>query len=53
MTTLAAGIDYIDLQFLGKPEIIATVVLHGAGGLALIDPGPSTTLEHLTQSLQR
>jgi glyoxylase-like metal-dependent hydrolase (beta-lactamase superfamily II) len=53
VTTLAAGIDYIDLQFLGKPEIIATVVLHGAGGLALIDPGPSTTLEHLTQSLQR
>ena len=53
MTTLAAGIDYVDLQFLGKPEIIATVVLHGAGGLALIDPGPSTTIEHLTQSLQR
>ena len=53
MTTLAAGIDYVDLQFLGKPEIIATVVLHGAGGLALIDPGPSTTIEHLTESLQR
>ena len=53
MTTLAAGIDYVDLQFLGKPEIIATVVLHGAGGLALIDPGPSTTLEHLSESLQR
>ena len=53
MTTLATGIDYVDLQFLGKPEIIATVVLHGAGGLALIDPGPSTTLEHLIKSLQR
>ena len=53
MTTLAAGIDYVDLQFLGKPEIIATVVVHGAGGLALIDPGPSTTIDHLIQSLQR
>ena len=53
MTTLAAGIDYIDLQFLGKPEIIATVVLQGARGLALIDPGPSTTLEHLQRSLKR
>ena len=53
MTSLAAGIDYVDLQFLGKPEIIATVVLHGAGGLALIDPGPSTTIDHLTDSLQR
>lgn len=53
MTTLAAGIDYIDLQFLGKPEIIATAVLHGPRGLALIDPGPSTTLENLTRALRR
>ena len=53
MTTLAAGIDYIDLRFLGKPEIIATVILQGPGGLALIDPGPSTTLEHLVGELKR
>ena len=53
MTTLAAGVDYVDLQFLGKPEIIATAVLHGPGGLALIDPGPSTTLENLTRALKR
>ena len=53
MTALAAGIDYIDLQFLGKPEIIATAVLHGPRGLALIDPGPSTTLENLTRALRR
>jgi glyoxylase-like metal-dependent hydrolase (beta-lactamase superfamily II) len=53
MTTLAAGLDYVDLQFLGLPEIIATAVLHGAAGVALIDPGPSTTLGNLKQSLQR
>ena len=29
MTTLAAGLDYVDLDFLGIPEIIATAVLHG------------------------
>ena len=52
MTALAAGIDYIDLQFLGKPEIIATAVLHGPRGLALIDPGPSTTLDNLTRALR-
>lgn len=52
MTALAAGIDYIDLQFLGKPEIIATAVVHGPRGLALIDPGPSTTLENLTRALR-
>ena len=53
MNTLAAGIHYIDLRFLGKPEIIATVVLHGPRGLALIDPGPSTTLDHLKAALER
>ena len=53
MSTLAAGIDYIDLQFLGKPEIIATAILHGPRGLALIDPGPSTTLDHLHRALER
>jgi glyoxylase-like metal-dependent hydrolase (beta-lactamase superfamily II) len=50
---LAAGLDYVDLNFLGKPEIIATAVLQGPGGVALIDPGPSTTVESLRASLQR
>ena len=53
MITLAAGLDYVDLDFLGLPEIIATVVLHGASGVALIDPGPATTLDHLRLSLRR
>ena len=53
MSTLAAGIDYIDLNFLGKPEIIATAILQGPRGIALIDPGPSTTLDTLTSALKR
>jgi glyoxylase-like metal-dependent hydrolase (beta-lactamase superfamily II) len=53
MTPLAAGLDYVDLDFLGVPEIIATVVIQGASGVALIDPGPATTLEHLRLSLRR
>lgn len=53
MITLAAGLDYVDLDFLGVPEIIATVVLHGASGVTLIDPGPATTLDHLRLSLHR
>lgn len=48
---LAAGLDYIDLQFLGYREIIATAVLHSARGVALIDPGPSTTLQTLKRTL--
>src|SRR5918995_4012522 len=48
---LAAGLDYIDLNFLGKPEIIATAVLQGSSGVALLDPGPSTTLASLRGAL--
>jgi glyoxylase-like metal-dependent hydrolase (beta-lactamase superfamily II) len=50
---LAAGLDFVDLQFLGYPEIIATVVLQHAGGAALIDPGPATTIESLKRGLAR
>jgi glyoxylase-like metal-dependent hydrolase (beta-lactamase superfamily II) len=51
MTSLASGIDYIDVEFLGFPSIIATAVLHGAAGVALIDPGPSTSLPNLRRAL--
>jgi glyoxylase-like metal-dependent hydrolase (beta-lactamase superfamily II) len=53
MPPLASGLDYVDLRFLGRPELIATVILHGAAGVALIDPGPSTTLSHLETTLER
>lgn len=53
MQPLAAGIDYVDLNFLGQPGIIATAVLHGTSGAALIDPGPSTTLATLLEGLAR
>src|SRR5262249_7521760 len=48
---LATGVDYVDLDFLGKPGIIATAVLHGKAGVALVDPGPSTTLQTLERKL--
>jgi glyoxylase-like metal-dependent hydrolase (beta-lactamase superfamily II) len=51
MPPLASGLDYIDLNFLGQPGVIATVLMHGTEGVALIDPGPSTTLPHLKASL--
>lgn len=51
-TVLAPGIDYVDLNFLGRPSIIATAVLQGASGVALVDPGPSTTLERLREALR-
>jgi glyoxylase-like metal-dependent hydrolase (beta-lactamase superfamily II) len=51
MITLASGLSYFDLDFLGVPGIIATVALHGPGGVALIDPGPSSTLPALRAAL--
>ena len=53
MMTLAAGLSYVDLHFLGTPRIIATGVLHGPGGVALIDPGPASTLPVLRAELTR
>ena len=53
MKSLAAGMDYIDLRFLGRPEIIATAVLQYTSGVALIDPGPSTTLTTLEGELSK
>src|SRR6185295_307846 len=53
MNTLAPGISYIDVNFLGVPGIIATAVLHGPGGVALIDPGPTSTLPALRAGLER
>ena len=51
MTALAAGMDFVDLRFLGRSGIIATAILQGSSGVALVDPGPSTTLETLTSEL--
>jgi glyoxylase-like metal-dependent hydrolase (beta-lactamase superfamily II) len=51
MPALAAGLDYLDLDFQGRAEIIATAILHGPAGVALVDPGPSTTIARLTAEL--
>lgn len=53
MNSLATGIHYVDVQFLGYPNIIATAVLHAASGVALVDPGPTTSLGNLKAALSR
>ena len=53
MAAIAPGIDFVDVQFLGFPSIIATAVLHGPGGVALVDPGPSTSLTALRRALDQ
>jgi glyoxylase-like metal-dependent hydrolase (beta-lactamase superfamily II) len=53
MPVLASGLDYVDLNFLGRPQIIATGILHGPAGVALVDPGPATTIATLTAALEK
>src|SRR4029077_13881059 len=48
-----AGISFVDLQFQGTPRIIATAVLQGPGGVALLDPGPTSTWPTLSAALER
>lgn len=52
MTTIAAGMRYVDVQFRQRPGIIATAVLDSPSGVALIDPGPTSCLPALRAGLR-
>jgi len=43
----------IDLHWGGRPRAIASALLRSSGFVALIDPGPATTLETLRRQLER
>jgi glyoxylase-like metal-dependent hydrolase (beta-lactamase superfamily II) len=51
MKTLAAAVSYLDLHFMATPNVIATGVISGPGGVALVDPGPTSSLANLTSGL--
>src|SRR5690349_19857947 len=53
MPALASGLDYVDLNFLGRPAIIATAIVHSTAGVALVDPGPGSALATLERELAR
>ena len=42
--TIAPGVAVIDLEYLGESRSIASVFLTGDHGVAIVDPGPSTSL---------
>jgi glyoxylase-like metal-dependent hydrolase (beta-lactamase superfamily II) len=48
---LASGVSWFDLLFQGRPNRIACAVVTGADGTAIVDPGPTSTLETLEASL--
>lgn len=53
MHTIAPGLTYLDLNFLGRPRVIASAVARSSRSVAIIDPGPSTCLETLRTTLAR
>src|SRR5688572_17923537 len=53
MVVLSHGLSSVDLLFLGRSQAIATAVIQSAGGVALVDPGPTTCLPTLELELQR
>lgn len=53
MQTLSAGIQYFDLHFHRRPRAIACALLQGRGGVALLDPGPTSTLPAIREALGR
>jgi glyoxylase-like metal-dependent hydrolase (beta-lactamase superfamily II) len=53
MIDIAPGVAFLDLQFQGRARVIATGVLRGAGEIALVDPGPSSSLASLTGTLEQ
>ncbi len=52
MIPLTTGMSYVDLNFAGRSRVIAAAVLHGPGGVAIIDPGPAGSLPVLRAALE-
>jgi glyoxylase-like metal-dependent hydrolase (beta-lactamase superfamily II) len=51
VSAVAPGVTLIDLEYLGKREVIAACVLDSAEGPILIDPGPAVSLPTLRGGL--
>jgi glyoxylase-like metal-dependent hydrolase (beta-lactamase superfamily II) len=52
VNTLSHGLSWIDLRFLGRSNVIAAAFIQSAGGIAIVDPGPTTCLGELESGLQ-
>ena len=53
MPVLSHGLSFIDLKFLGRPHAIASGIVQSDAGVALVDPGPTTSLPTLELGLQQ
>lgn len=53
MTGAASPVTLVDLDYLGQRESIASALLETGDGLAVVDPGPTTSLAGLRAGLYR
>ena len=53
VTPLQGGYHCIDLEFQGRPGVVAAYLLGDSGELALIEIGPTSTLDTLLAALKR
>jgi glyoxylase-like metal-dependent hydrolase (beta-lactamase superfamily II) len=53
MPVLSHGLSFVDLEFIGRPHAIASAIVQSSGGVAIVDPGPSTCLGTLELGLQK
>jgi glyoxylase-like metal-dependent hydrolase (beta-lactamase superfamily II) len=53
MPSLSHGLSYIDLEFLGRRHAIASALVQSDAGVAIVDPGPTTSLPTLELGLQQ
>ena len=52
VTKFSSGTSLISLPFLDEPGIIGSYLLEGENQLAIIDPGPSSMIEHLLSGIR-
>lgn len=50
---IAQQTHLIDLEYLGQPSAIASCVLETEDGLAIVDPGPRSSLDGLIRGIER
>src|SRR2546422_7359516 len=51
LENVAPNTTQIDLEYLGQLQMIASCLLEGEGGTALVDPGPASALDMLRAKL--
>jgi glyoxylase-like metal-dependent hydrolase (beta-lactamase superfamily II) len=52
VNTLTHGLSWIDLEFLGRSNVIAAGIVRSPAGVAIVDPGPTSCLSSLERGLQ-